>query len=219
MVSMIDWNIQSRARACQGCGQSFADQQTYHTVLLEDRAVYQRLDLCQSCWTQKAPGLAEKNVISKWQGAFETPPPPAELIQKQTAETLLRQLIERNDPTHFAPQFILAVMLERKRLLKIKDQVERDGRRWLVYEHPATGDVITVADPQLSLDQLESVQRDVAHLLEHGLPSADNLSPTSTASPTESVAEEESSGSLAAPDNRIEAPPAPAGEASIKVLS
>ena len=60
-------------------------------------------------------------------------------------------------------------MLERKRLLKVKEQLVRDGRRVFVYEDPRTGDVFTIIDPDLQLDQLEQVQRDVGTLLEHGL--------------------------------------------------
>jgi hypothetical protein len=60
-------------------------------------------------------------------------------------------------------------MLERKRLLKVKETIQREGRRIFVYEHPGMGDLITIADPDLHLDQLEQVQRDVASLLEHGL--------------------------------------------------
>ena len=41
------------------------------------------------------------------------PPPPSEPIQKQTAESLLRKLIELNDPKYIAAGYILAVMLER----------------------------------------------------------------------------------------------------------
>ncbi len=35
----------------------------------------------------------------------------------------------------------------------------------LVYEHAATGETFTIADPHLRLDQLEDVQRQVAALL------------------------------------------------------
>jgi hypothetical protein len=60
-------------------------------------------------------------------------------------------------------------MLERKRILKVKEQIVRDGRRVFIYEQPRTGDIFTIADPNLRLDQLEEVQRDVAQLLEQGL--------------------------------------------------
>ena len=38
-----------------------------------------------------------------------------------------------------------------------------------IYEQPKTGDIFTIADPNLRLDQLEEVQRDVAMLLEQGV--------------------------------------------------
>jgi hypothetical protein len=102
-------------------------------------------------------------------------------IHKDTAETLLRKLIEQNDPRHVPAGYILAVMLERKRILKVKEQIVRDGKRTFIYEQPKTGDVFTITDPDLKLDQLEEVQRDVATLLEHGLnppPAADASAPT-----------------------------------------
>jgi hypothetical protein len=51
----------------------------------------------------------------------------------------------------------------------VKEQIVNDGKRVFIYEQPGTGDVFTIADPDLRLDQLEAVQRDVAGLLEHGL--------------------------------------------------
>ena len=53
-------------------------------------------------------------------------------------------------------------MLERKRILKVKEQIVTRRPRVFIYEQPRTGDVFTIADPNLRLDQLEDVQRDVA---------------------------------------------------------
>ena len=70
-------------------------------------------------------------------------------------------------------------MLERKRLLKVKEQIRSEGKRIFVYEHPKNGDVFTIPDPDLQLNQLDDVQRDVADLLEHGLP-GDSAPPAET---------------------------------------
>jgi len=168
---MNEWNIQSRAHACEACQQPFADRQPYHTLLLDVPPDLGRTDICESCWQkQSAHGAPPPaGFISHWQGIYEAPPPVVDAIQKETAETLLRKLIEQNDPCHAAAGYILAVMLERKRVLKVKEQIVRDGQRTFIYEQPRTGDVFTIADPDLHLDQLEQVQRDVAALLEHGL--------------------------------------------------
>ena len=171
-VFMNDWNIQSRASACESCAQPFADQQVLHTLLFDEHAEdLRRMDVCEACWqSQFSEGARErKGFISHWQSIYEAPAPPTDAIHKDTAETLLRKLIEQNDPRYAPAGYILAVMLERKRVLKVKEEVVRDGKRVFVYEQPRTGDVFTIADPALRLDQLEEVQRDVAQLLEHGL--------------------------------------------------
>ncbi len=168
---MTDWNIQSRAHACEACGKPFVDQEAYHTLLFDEKADFRRTDVCQACWQKQYSegGRDRKGFVSYWQGVYEAPRPPSDPIQKETAESLLRKLIELNDPKYIAAGYILAVMLERKRLLKVKEQLVRDGQRVFIYEQPKTGDVFTITDPKLQLDQLEAVQHDVAALLEHGL--------------------------------------------------
>ncbi len=167
---MTDWNIQSRAHSCQACGKTFADQEAYHTLLFDDRASFRRSDICSACWQKQDSegGRERKGFVSYWQGVYEAPPPPSEPIRKETAETLLRKLIELNDPRYVPAGYILAVMLERKRLLKVKEQVTRDGQRVFIYEQPGSGDLFTIIDPGLQLNQLAEVQHDVAQLLEHG---------------------------------------------------
>jgi hypothetical protein len=180
---MNEWNIQSRAHECQTCGHKFVDKQAYHTLLFDEKQEFRRLDICSVCWqNQYSHGASDrKGFVSYWQGVYEAPPPAApDPIQKETAESLLRKLIELNDPKYASAGYILAVMLERKRLLKVKEQFVRDGQRVFIYEQPRTGDLFTVPDPNLQLNQLHQVQRDVAMLLEQGLnPSA----PEATASP------------------------------------
>jgi hypothetical protein len=178
---MNEWNIQSRAHACEACTQPFADKQSYHTLLFDQPPELRRSDICEPCWQkQSASGaISQAGFISHWQGIFEVPAPVVEAIQKENAETILRKLIEQNDPVHAPAAFILAVMLERKRILKVKEQLVRDGKRVFIYEQPKTGDIFTIVDPDLRLDQLEEVQRDVAMLLEQGLnpPAAVSESP------------------------------------------
>ena len=199
---MNEWNIQSRASACASCGQPFTDQQPLHTLLFEEQPELRRLDVCPVCWqNQFSDGARQrKGFVSYWQGVFESPPPVAEAIQKETAETLLRKLIEQNDPRYAPAGYILAVMLERKRALKVKEQIVRDGRRVFIYEQPKTGDIFTIADPALRLDQLEAVQRDVAQLLEQGL--TPPQTPDETAAQVPEQVSTTADGAPTAPENQ-----------------
>ena len=175
--------MQLGVHACEACGQPFTNHQVYHTLLFDAPPELRRSDICEACRQKQNAGEAQQpaGFISHWQGVYEAPPPPTDPIQKDTAETLLRKLIEQNDPRYAPAGYILAVMLERKRVLKVKEQIVTDGKRVFVYEQPGTGDVFTIADPDLRLDQLEAVQHDVAALLEHG------LNPLAPAAPAEAV--------------------------------
>lgn len=169
---MTDWNFQSRAHACHACAKPFANRQAYHTLLAFERHELARQDVCEACWTaQFSEGASDrKGFISHWVGEYQAPPAAApDAIQKETAETLLRKLMEKNDPQYRAAAYILAVMLERKKILKVKAQLRENGVRIFIYEQPKTGDVFTISDPELQLTQLEDVQRQVAALMEGSL--------------------------------------------------
>jgi hypothetical protein len=203
---ITEWNIQSRGHGCEACGKTFADKEAYHTILFEERAGLRRSDICVACWQSKfTDAKSREKSISSWQGVYEAPPPVTEAIQKETAETLLRKLIELNDPQHMPAGYILAVMLERKRLLKVKEQIVHEGQRVFIYEQPRTGDVFTIADPNLRLDQLEEVQRDVAMLLEHGLnPPASQTAAAETGAEAQPPASAETGGTAGQNDPAVE---------------
>src|ERR1035437_886717 len=190
---MTEWNIQSRGHACTACGNAFADQEVYHTLLFDEKADFRRADVCQAGWEkQYSEGARDrKGFISYWHGVYITPRAHVDAIQKENAESLLRKLIELKDPRYIPAGYILAVMLERKRLLKIKEQLVRDGQRVFVYEQVGTGDVFTIIDPALQLNQLEQVQHDVAALLEHGFnsPAPQPHPHTQEAAPADTAAE------------------------------
>lgn len=183
---MNEWNIQSRSHVCQACERPFADKEPCQTLLLEEHHQLIRMDVCKKCWeTQYSEGAGDrKGFISQWHGVYHAPPPaPPEAIQRETAEDLLRKLIAAGQPKDGAVCYILAVMLERKRILKVKEQFQRDGARVFVYEQPRTGDIFTITDPNLQLNQLEEVQRSISQLL-NPPPAVPVTAPAATAEET-----------------------------------
>jgi hypothetical protein len=174
---MTEWNIQSRSHACAACEVQFEDKQVYHTVLRHSDEGYDRRDLCSDCFND----AARADALSYWQGEYRAPaPPPPEPLQKETAETLLRKLVESTDPTHAAARYILAVMLERKKILKHRDTAQDEqGNDLLIYEHAKSGESFTIPDPHLRLDQLAEIQSQVAGLL-HPSAASEAPAPEST---------------------------------------
>lgn len=74
--------------------------------------------------------------------------------------------MQDEDNTKINAIYILAVMLERKRILVERDvQTKDDGGTIRVYEHRQSGETFLIPEPHLHLDELEHVQEEVVILL------------------------------------------------------
>jgi hypothetical protein len=76
--------------------------------------------------------------------------------------------MDESSSQHAAARYLLAAMLERKKLLREVETRRVDDTIMRVFEHTKTGEVFVVPDPQLRLDQIEAVQQEVAALLSPG---------------------------------------------------
>ena len=189
---MVDWKIRTRSHECKSCAAPFEDGQVYHTLLYSERDEYHRIDVCRDCWDgQYGQGASDrKGYVSHWSGTFLVPPPPPpDPIQKESADTALRKLVELEDPAYGPVCYILATMLERKRLLRVREEITEGDQRGFIYEYPKSGEVFSIQDPNLKLDELEEVQRDVSILLEKGVTvflSGEEVTESDAGSPVES---------------------------------
>jgi hypothetical protein len=158
-----DWPIKQRADACARTGRPFTAGEQFYTLLFREADGFRREDLSEEAWAGRNENIQP---FSFWKTRYEPPPPaPPEPLGRESAEELLRRLLATNERLHRNACYVLAAMLERKRILKQID-IERSGDRpVLVYEHAKTGEVFLVPDVALRLDELESVQREVADLL------------------------------------------------------
>ncbi|HST29745.1 MAG TPA: hypothetical protein VLK27_02775 [Chthoniobacterales bacterium] len=156
-----DWAIKTRADTCAATQRPFEAGEYFYTLLFRDAEGFRREDLSEEGWSKRNENIQP---FSFWKTRYEPVPETPEPLGKENAEQLFRRLIASENPPANAC-YVLAAMLERKRVLKqIKTENAEKGRL-LVYEHGETGDVFIVPDPGLRLDELESVQNEVAQLL------------------------------------------------------
>ena len=173
-----DWNIRSRAEACDATGKPFQEGEIFYTALFREEDEFRRTDLCEEAWNARSGDHAAPTAFSSWRSKFELPaPPPPEPLPRDDAEGMLRRLLESNDPSHVNTRYLIAVMLERKRILRPQPSVEKGI---LVYEHARTGETFLIVDPDLSLADLVAVQEEVSALLS-GLSAATSAVDTESA--------------------------------------
>jgi hypothetical protein len=160
-----EWPIKHRADACARTQRPFQPGEQFYTLLFREGDGFRREDLSEEAWTQRNENIRP---FSFWKSRYEPPPAePPEPLAKENAEDILRRLLAQNDPAHVNACYVLAVMLERKRVFKQIKTEQSEGRPVLVYEHAKSGDVFIVPDVRLRLDEIEHVQHEVSLLLKN----------------------------------------------------
>jgi hypothetical protein len=160
-----DWPIKHRADACAKTQRPFEPGEQFYTLLFREGDGFRREDLSEEGWAQRNENIQP---FSFWKSRYEPPPAqPPEALPKENAEELLRRLLAQKDGANANASFVLAVMLERKRVLKQIKSDDTEGRRELIYEHAKSGDVFIVPDVHLRLAELEHVQQEVSQLLKN----------------------------------------------------
>ncbi len=157
-----DWPIKHRAESCAVTSRAFAEGEQFYTLLFREGTGFRREDLSEEAWAARNENIRP---FSFWKSRYEAPPAaPPEPLAKESAEELLRRLLAENRQPNAC--YILAAMLERKRILKPIKTETTDTGRVLIYEHVKSGDVLIVPEVELRLDELETVQTEVSALLQ-----------------------------------------------------
>src|SRR6266403_381272 len=149
-----EWAIKHRADSCSVTQRPFVSGEYFYTLLYHGADGYRREDLSEEAWQRRNENIRP---FSFWKSRYEPlSPKPTEPMPKESAEQLFRRLMASDSPPANAC-YVLAAMLERKRVLKqVKTEETQEGRV-LIYEQDSTGDVFNVP---------ENAARKLASLLE-----------------------------------------------------
>lgn len=203
------WSIKSRARECAITGEPFEAGQQIRAAIFpdSDSSGYLRKDFSLQAWDDRAD---EEAPFSTWLTHYEPPvvEEKAEDVVDQDPETLLHKMVEEDEEHTENARYILAVMLERKKLLRETDTQNVPSGILRVYEHRKTGDVYIIKDPQIPLSDVDRVQEEVKQLLdpdpepveETTDESSNEENPESAEKPAEEVSTDKGSDEEAEPD-------------------
>lgn len=167
-----NWNIKTRSHECSRSGRPFEEGEVFHTSIYFDNesGEFVRRDVALDVWEDE---VKERTPLAYWRTTYVKPDggkPKAEIASKESAEALLRRLIDEDQEHTEHARYILGLMLERKKQLVPKETKYTEQGILLLYEHRKSGEVFIIRDPELRLDEIESVQEEVATLLGFGGP-------------------------------------------------
>jgi hypothetical protein len=165
-----EWNIQSRAESCARTGRPFVEGEIFYTLLHGEADGLRREDISREAWAEVPKEKEAMAGITFWRSKFEPPPPLVpEAVNRADAESHLRRLLAEGPPPEKANvAYLLAALLERKRILKpVAAPIGEtaSAMRLTPYEHTKTGEIFLVPDAPPALDQLEAVQLELTAML------------------------------------------------------
>jgi hypothetical protein len=165
------WNIRSRAHNCAITDRPFDEGEKHYTAIHFDKKTgeFTRRDVGLDAWKQE---VAERKPFSFWKNVYHKPMSDArpELTPKEGVMDMLQRLIEEGDPATENSRYILALMLERKKVLHPTAEKETEDGKMIFYENRKTGELFIIRDPELRLDEVAAVQEEIAFQLGFGGP-------------------------------------------------
>lgn len=169
MALAESWHLRSRSRDCAASGRAFTDGEKIVTALFPDSesSGYVRKDFAVGAWKERTP--EDEKPFSFWTAAYQAPVSEEKpQMNKENPEDLLRRLVEEDEDHTENVRYILAVMLERQKLLRETDTQRLPTGILRVYEHRKNGDVYIIKDPNIPLSKVDQVQAEIILLLENG---------------------------------------------------
>ncbi|MGF1679010.1 MAG: hypothetical protein ACFCUX_07430 [Candidatus Methylacidiphilales bacterium] len=159
-MRISDWEIKARSETCGITGKSFVDDEVFHTLLFQHKEGLERLDLSEEAYRARTD--QDTPALSSWKSHFKAAPPGAqEAVGRKDAESELRRLLDKGEESTAKVCRLLALLLERKRILKRRETFQREERTCIVYEHAETQETFIVPDVEFKLSDLSQIQMEV----------------------------------------------------------
>ncbi len=158
---MLDYQIQPSTRRCSATGRDLKPGERYFSVLLDEDGRFVRRDYSAEAWQGPPPGA-----FSFWVGkipvgeAKKRPPIDDELLLD-----CFTRLDGEMESGRVSFRFVLALLLMRRKRLRLEGSVTEDGQELLLMRCTRSGARHRVVNPQLTDEQIADVQEEVFQTL------------------------------------------------------
>ena len=158
---MSEWDVKRGEQKCAKCSHGFAEQEEYFSALYDEERQFIRRDFCGDCW-----GGQEKDAMfSFWKTRVPAKEQERKLVDDEIIMNFFMRLEGEADATKRNFRYVLALLLMRKRILKLEDIRYDDDGEALVLKHRGEDKEYVVHNPQLSEEEIQQVTDEVGKIL------------------------------------------------------
>lgn len=154
-----DYEVQRCSRQCAATGRTLAEGEEFYSVLVSRPEGLQRLDYAAESWAG-----APEDCVAWWKARI--PRAHEHRVRLAPGEVVLQLFLElEGRPEQAELRYVLALLLARRRVLRL-DATETDNAgQWLVLVHPRDNRAHRVRVCELTESRIEALQGEVSALL------------------------------------------------------
>lgn len=159
---MEEWKIERSRRKCEACSKGFGALQDYYSGITELQETFTRKDYCPACWNPQ-----RETYYSFWKTA--APPPTGR--PKENVEVILdffkKLALEKDlEPEKSKLRYLTALLLMRRKRLKLVRTDHRDGQDIMVLEKSWDGEPMDLPAPAIDETELNTLKLKIQELLD-----------------------------------------------------
>jgi hypothetical protein len=156
---MLDFQVQRFSRRCTRTDRELRPGEVYYSVLVAEGADVVRYDFCEAAWEGPPPGA-----LGFWRARV----PDAHGHQFHFApHDVMLQYFARlaDDPTKVDVCYIVALLLLRRRVVRLEETERVGDREFMVLVSPRTDQEYRIATVDVSPRRAQEIQEELAALL------------------------------------------------------
>lgn len=170
MNSLFQLDIPKRKGLCSYQGERLLPGMDIYSLLVEkkDTSQLERRDFCSDCWAQvRHLQCADRTAQGYWRSKIEKKKGAAGSTRVDLALILLIKLKEAQEVNE-AELFVLCLFLSHARKIALRQEFQKDGVGYQLYEILSLEEFITVQVMNLSDLEITNLQHSLAKQLYHG---------------------------------------------------
>jgi hypothetical protein len=168
MNSLFQLEIPKRSAQCAHLGERLIPGMEIYSLLVEEENTQKilRRDFCSACWKQVREAQSEQPAArGYWKSKIEKRKIAEGSSRVDRAFALLRSLQQAPEPQE-AEIFVLCLFLSHARQLALRQEFQKEGVTYQLYEILRKEEFLTVKVINLSQIQIETLQKSLADQLQ-----------------------------------------------------
>lgn len=154
--------IEKIHRTCAACGKEFSFGEEIVSAVRQIDEQLARQDYCLACW-----GKPPADVFSYWRAMFPVKSKP-DIEDMEKVQKFFDKLLGKQEatPEIDGVKFFTALVLARKKRLKLLGTRRQDDRAFLQVEKGWDGEKVEIPDPGITEEQIDSIRKNMEALFE-----------------------------------------------------